>query len=491
MARNKTYLAVDLGASSGRVMAGLYNGRTLKLEEVHRFSNSGCRLPSGWHWDTVGLFSEIKKGLVIAGQKYGATLVSAGVDTWGVDYGLFDKKGLLLGVPYMYRDERTDGVIPKVNRRISKKRLYENTGIQTAFFNTLNQLYAEKLAGSTALSAADHILFTPDLLHYWLSGKMANEYSIASTSQLLDASTRNWSKDVIKAAGLPSKIFGKIVKPGTKLGSLLPELREELGIKKLDIVVPGSHDTASAVAAVPTDLKNPAYLSSGTWSLLGTERKSPLLTKDAEKFQFTNEGGVCGTIRVLKNITGLWLLQESRRIWNEKGDKISFAEIEDQARKAKPFTAFINPDDASFNTPGDMPARIREYCRKTGQKVPRTKGQLARVVYESLALRYQQVFQDLESLNGSPFSCLHVVGGGSQDGFLNQLTANALNKPVVAGPVEATAIGNVLIQMITSGDLKSLADGRALVKASFPAKTFQPKDGKDWDRARAAFKRIV
>lgn len=475
MKKPKVFLAVDLGASSGRVVAGCFNGKRLTLEEVHRFSNGGCWLPDGWHWEVVRLFSDIKEGLRKAGKQYGASLVSVGVDTWGVDYGLVDQRGRLLGLPFMYRDARTHAIMPKVQRRLSRARLYGITGIQSAYFNTLNQLYAEKLDKSVALSSASRLLFTPDLLHYWLSGVMANEYTIASTSQMLDAGKRTWSKEVIRALGLPEKLFGELVEPGTRLGPVLPELRESLGVKRLDVVVPASHDTASAVVAVPVTGTDPAYLSSGTWSLLGTERAAPMLTKAAEQLQFTNEGGVNGSIRLLKNITGLWLIQECRRIWNERGQNLGFLDITAMARDSGPAVARINPDDPAFATPGDMPARIQAACRASGQKVPRTEGQIARVVYESLAACYRDVFDMLSGLTGRNYECLHVIGGGSQNVFLGQLTANALGKPVMAGPAEATAIGNIVVQMMTSGDVASLAEGRSLVERSFPLDSYHPQ----------------
>ena len=485
--KKRTYLAVDLGASSGRVIAGCFDGRRLHLEEAHRFANTGCRVTDGWHWQILGLFAAIKKGLGQAGKTYGRSLVSAGVDTWGVDYGLVDRTGRLLGLPYMYRDERTNGVPEKVSRSISSARLYSITGLQSMPFNTLYQLCAEKAANERVLDAAHRILFTPDLIHYWLSGRMANEYTIASTSQMLDAKRGTWSKPLLESLGLPAHLFKNIVAPGSNLGPLLPDLRSELGISSMNIVVPGSHDTASAVAAVPTHEKKFAYLSSGTWSLLGTEINKPLLTEAARSANFTNEGGVGGTIRLLKNITGLWLIQECQRVWSEQGRAMNFTEIAAAAREAKPFAAVIDPDDASFSTPGDMPARIRAYCRSTGQRLPSGEGAMARVIYESLALRYRQVLLTLQDLTATTYNQLHIVGGGSQNVLLNQLVADSLQKPVCAGPAEATAIGNILMQMIAAGDLRSLDEGRALVRDSFEMKQYQPASATGWDDAHARF----
>lgn len=470
----QTFLAVDLGASSGRVVAGHFDGRRLTLEEVHRFPNGGVRLPDGWHWELLGLFSAITEGLREAGRRYGGSLVSVGVDTWGVDYGLVDKHGRLLGLPYMYRDERTYRLPSRIERSISASRLYSITGIQRIHFNTLNQLYADRTADPVTLDRAARLLFVPDLLHYWLSGVMANEYTIASTSQMLDAKKRTWSREVIRAAGLPPHLFGALVEPGTRLGSLLPELRSSCGIKRLKVITPASHDTASAVVSVPARHANPAYLSSGTWSLLGTECGSPMLAKQAGRLQFTNEGGVQGTIRLLKNITGLWLIQECRRVWKERGQDLDFVKLADLARAAGPAVARINPDDPAFATPGDMPKRIQEDCRASGQKVPRSEGQIARVIYESLATRYREVLDNLSELTRAEYDRLYVVGGGAQNKFLNQQTADAIGKPVVAGPSEATAIGNIIVQMMSCGALASLDEARALVQDSFALDHYYP-----------------
>jgi len=487
MRKQKTYLAIDLGASSGRVMAGRFDGKTLSLETVHRFPNGGTRLPDGWHWSLVGLFAEIKQGLAKSATQFGKAIISAGVDTWGVDYGLLDKQGRLLGLPYMYRDERTSGVPEKLHRRVAASSIYGTTGIQSMYFNSLYQLCAEKASKSAALEAADRLLFVPDLIHYWLSGVMANEYTIASTSRLLDAAKRNWARDLIKKAGLPGHLFKDLVAPGSVLGSIRPDTAEDLGLGKIRIVAPGSHDTASAVAAVPTTDPQPVYLSSGTWSLLGTELGAPLLTKAAAAANITNEGGVCDTIRLLKNITGLWLLQECRRNWNAKGADLSFAQIEAQARDAKPFSTMINPDDASFATPGDMPKRIAAFCRQTRQKAPTDEGSMARVIYESLALRYRAVWDLVEGLTGQQRDTLHIVGGGSRDSLLSQMTANALQRRVVAGPEEATAIGNILMQMLAAGDIATLAEGRDIVRRSFPVRTFEPRQADAWANAYARY----
>jgi rhamnulokinase len=359
------------------------------------------------------------------------------------------------------------------------------------FFNTLFQIASEVASRSPALAVADRLLFTPVLIHYWLTGIAANEYTIASTSQLLDAKKRTWARGLIRKIGLPERIFGEIVEPGTALGRLLPVFREELGIRNLKIVAPGAHDTASAVAAVPATGSDHVYLSSGTWSLMGVERAKPLLTPDALRLNFTNEGGVCGTIRLLKNISGLWLMQESRRCWNERGANLAFPDIERRAKRARPFRAFIDPDHPEFAAPGDMPARIAAFCRRTRQPVVEDIGSVGRLIYESLALRYRDVFNKLVALTGRDYGALHIVGGGSQNLLMSQLAADAVQRPVVAGPAEATAIGNVLMQMMADRQVRSLAEGRELVRLSFPTRTHEPRSSSAWDEAYARFCKVA
>ncbi len=489
--KSSVYLAIDLGASSGRVMAGCHDGRRLTLEEVHRFPNGGHLINGHFYWNFVGLFSEIKLGLTKAAATYGRSIVSLGVDTWGVDYGLLDEAGCLLGLPFQYRDSRTDGMMARTFRRLPKRQVYETTGIQFMFFNSLYQLMAEKADRGSALAAARKLLFAPDLINFWLSGKAVNEYTIASTSQLLDARTRRWSKDLLRKVGLPEGIFGPIVPPGTVLGGLREEVAQETGLGAIKVVAPGCHDTASAVAAVPTRDKDFVYLSSGTWSLMGVETRRPVITDKSYACGFTNEGGVCGTIRVLKNICGLWLIQECRRLWSQQGQKLDFEDLRKEALAARPFAALINPDDPEFATPGDMPARIAAFCRRTGQKAPATRGAIIRTIYESLALRYRDIFAKLEDLTGRHHDVLHVVGGGARDTVLNQFTADALQRSVVAGPVEATALGNILMQMLAEGGLRNLAEGRVLLQKSFPTSTYVPHAAAPWDEAFARFQKVA
>lgn len=488
--KTRVYLAIDLGASSGRVIAGRFDGKTLELEEIHRFPNGGHRIGDCLHWDLVGLFADIQKGLAEAGRRYGTRIVSAGVDTWGVDFGLVDGDGRLLGLPHQYRDPRTRGMEAEVCRRIPRREVYQATGIQFMFFNTLLQLMAELKRKAPALAHARRILFVPDLINYWLTGRPTNEYTIASTSQLLNARTRTWARGMIRRLGLPPRIFGPLIPPGTVIGALQASVRAETGLGRLKIIAPGCHDTASAIAAVPAGAGEFAYLSSGTWSLMGVETRKPVMNDRSYRYGFTNEGGVCGTIRLLKNICGLWLVQECRRIWEQQGDRVSFEDLRREALSAEPFAALIHPDDPLFSTPGDMPARISAYCRRTRQKPPATRGAVARAIYESLALRYRQVFGHLEDLTGRHHAALHVVGGGVREIILNQFTADALNRPVHAGPVEATAAGNMLMQMIATRAIPSLAAGRALVRRSFPVTTFTPNCSSAWDDAFARFLKL-
>lgn len=483
MKKQRVHLAVDLGASSGRVMAGVFDGRRLSLEEMHRFGNVGHAICGGRHWDALQLFSEIKTGLRKAGSVHGASVWSAGLDTWGVDYGLLDRRGRLLGLPCQYRDPRTTGMEAKAFRRMSREKIYGITGIQSIFFNTLFQVLSQVVDGSPALAAADRLLFMPDLFNFWMTGVKANEYTIASTSQLLDARARTWSRPLLKAMGIPARILGDVIEPGTVLGGLIPEVAEEIGLSKLKIIAPGSHDTASAVAAVPARGEGHAYLSSGTWSLMGMEVSQPVLTPESCRLNFTNEGGVCGKIRLLKNLCGLWLIQESKRQWEQEGGMYSFAELVRLARKARPFAAVIDAESPDFSAPGNMPARIRAFCKRTGQRPPADVGGIARTIFESLALKYRRVFGLLEKLVGHRIETLHVVGGGAQNLLLNTMTACAIQRPVVTGPVEATAMGNVLMQLMAAGDIRTLGEGREIIRASFPVKTMEPANAGAWDAA--------
>lgn len=488
--RKRVCLAIDLGAESGRVVAGLFDGSRLELKEIHRFPNRPVRLPGGLHWNALGLFSEIKAGLARGASLYGGDLTGASVDTWGVDFGLLDSNGDLLGNPVHYRDSRTEGVPERVFRKVPKDDLYRATGIQFMQLNTIFQLAALAQSRSPHLDSARTLLFMPDLFRYWLTGRRGIEWTIASTSQCFDPRRRTPIRGVLRRLGVPSALFPPIVEPGTAVGGLLPQIESETGARKLKILATGSHDTASAVAAVPLARPDDAFLSSGTWSILGMETARPVITNAACEQNFTNEGGVCGRNRLMKNLTGLWLVQECRRTWAEEGEDLSYAELAGLAAKAPPFRAWIQPDAPRFFTPGRMPEHIADACRASGQPVPRTKGEILRVILESLALAYDRTVRQLRAVSGRTPSILHVIGGGSQNGLLNQLTSDATGLPVTSGPVEATAAGNILVQLMTLREIRSLEEGRDLIRKSFSTRTVEPRRAAGWQAAREAFAKL-
>ena len=479
-------LAIDLGASSGRGIVGSFDGKKLSLKEIHRFSNDPVILCGRMYWDILRIFHEIKQTIrktVLDGD----AIRSIGIDTWGVDYALLDKSGKMLSNPRHYRDTRTEGIVSYVGRFFAPSELYAVTGIQSMNFNTIFQLATDLRDDAEMVESASRMLNIPDLLNYFLTGNMANEYTILSTGALLDAEKRDYAKDIIAKAGIPQRLFGDIVAPGTSLGKLLPQIQGEVGKIDAEVLTVASHDTASAVIAVPTQEKEFLFISSGTWSLMGTELSAPKINAQTEKYNFTNEGGVNSTIRFLKNIMGLWLIQESRRQWKREGKEYSFAELEALAKEAKPFRCFIDPDHPSFVSPGDLPARIREFCQATGQYVPQTVGEVVRCIYESLAMKYRYTAQTIQKLTGISPRVIHVVGGGTKDGFLSQMTADACGIPVCAGPEEATAIGNLLVQLMAMGEAKNLSDARAIVAASFTSKYYAPQNTDAWDEAYQTF----
>ncbi len=480
-------LAIDLGASSGRGIVGSFDGKKLSLCENHRFSNDPVIVNGRMYWDILRIFHEIKQSItktVIAGEG----IRSIGIDTWGVDYGLIDRHGRLLANPTHYRDRRTAGVIARASEKMSMQELYSIAGIQCLEFNTVFQLYADLCDDPTLFDRAERMLNVPDLLNYFLTGKMANEYTILSTGALLDAKTRGYSDEILSKFGIPRRLFGNIVSPGTRLGKLLPQILEETGKTDAEVMSVASHDTASAVIAVPTQEKDFIYISSGTWSLMGTELSEPLINPDSERLNLTNEGGAMNTIRFLKNIMGLWLIQESRRQWRREGNEYSFAQMEAWAKECKPLQSLIDPDDASFATPGNMPERIREFCRRTGQHVPESVGEVVRCIYESLALKYRKTAESIEDLMGKRAKVIHVVGGGTKDKFLSQMTADACGIPVAAGPEEATAIGNLMMQAIAAGEVANLSEARQVVAASFELKHYEPTSDRGvWDEAYERF----
>jgi rhamnulokinase len=481
MNATRKLLAFDLGAESGRAVLGLFDGDRLSLEVIHRFPNAPVRLLDHLHWDVLRLYEEMLNGLRKAAGQAGE-IASLGVATWGVDFALLGRGGTLLGNPHHYRDPMTEGAMEAAFARVPREQIFRKTGLQFLRFNTLFQLVALARDDSPLLDAAESLLFMPDLFHFFFTGIKVNEFTDASTSQMLDPHTRKWSYDLTSALGVPTRILGNIVPPGTVLGPLRSSLVSETGINPAAVVLPATHDTASAVAAVPAKGTTWAYLSSGTWSLLGVEIAQPVIDDRALNYNFTNEGGVGGTVRLLKNIMGLWLIQECRRAWQREGKDFSYEELARQAEASPRWSAVIDPDDPAFLLPPNMPAAIANFCRRTGQPAPTEPGAIARCALESLALRYRWVLERMEELTGWRLEVIHVVGGGSQNELLCQFTADACNRPVLAGPVEATAIGNILVQAIGLRMLGSLQDAREVVRRSFEVRAYSPKNPGGWNK---------
>jgi rhamnulokinase len=491
MARTKNFVAFDFGASNGRAVLGIFDGRKLRLREIHRFPNQPVMVQGTLYWDVLRLFEELKKGLALAIKNSPGPVAATGIDTWGVDFALLGKDGKLLSNPVAYRDRRTEGIMAKAFRRVSRREIFERTGIQFIEFNTIFQLFAMVKEKSPLLDAADTLLMMPDLFNYFLTGKKVCEFTDATTTQAFDPRIMNWSRPLLKKMGIPTRILAEVVPPGTVLGKLVPELAEDTGAKKLAVIAPACHDTGSAVASVPAQQGRWAYLSSGTWSLMGAEIKKPLINNKVLALNFTNEGGVEGTFRFLKNIAGLWLIQECRRIWEKQdGKTLSYDRMTAMAKTAKAFPFLLDPDDRAFLRPDDMPDAIRKYCRATGQPVPRSRAEIIRGIMESLALKYRSVIEMLNQVLGYKIEILHIVGGGSRNHILCQWTAEALGIPVVAGPVEATAIGNILMQMMAVKVIGSLEEAREIIRQSFPLKTYHPQNNSRWDHAYAEFRKI-
>jgi rhamnulokinase len=461
------YLAFDLGAESGRAMLGTLEGGRLAVEELHRFANTPVRVFDALYWDTLRLWHEIQRGLAIAGRERHLPLDGIGIDTWGVDFALLGADGALADNPRHYRDARTNGVMEKVFRVVPRAEVFAQTGIQFMQLNSLYQFYALKLAGSPALEAARTLLFMPDLLNYWLTGVARAELTIASTSQFYDPRNKTWARDLLERLGLPTGILPEIVAPGTLLG---PLLAGAAGLGAVPVYATGCHDTASAVAAVPAEGSNWCYISSGTWSLMGAELDEPVIDERVLAENLTNEIGAAGKVRFLKNIAGLWLVQECRRAWAQAGAEYTYDELTRLAGEAGPARATIDVD--AFLEPGDMPRKIAAHCRARGQTPPETPGEFTRTILESLAQRYRQVLESLEALAGRRFDAIHIVGGGSRNALLNQLVADATGRTVIAGPSEATAIGNVLIQAIGAGELSGLEEARGVVRRSFGVEVY-------------------
>lgn len=486
-------LAFDLGAGSGRAILGRFDpaSRKLETEEIHRFANEPVQVGERLHWDILRLLHELKQGIVktkLAGHR----IESIAIDSWAVDFGLLDEGGELLGNPYHYRDTQTDGVMEAVTERLGRQAVFSATGVQFLPFNTLYQLHAIKRRNPRLLAGARSLLMIPELLRYFLTGERHGEWTNATTTQMVNATAGDWDSGLLADIGLDRSLLQRLRPAGFVAGTLSPDVCAELGVPPIPVIAVGEHDTASAVAAVPAEAGRPfAYLCSGTWSLLGTETERPVLSQAAQAANFTNEGGVYGTNRLLKNIMGLWLIQECRRCWELEGRRYSYAELAELAGQAEPFRALIDPDDASFLRPAHMPQAIAAYCRATGQAEPETPGQFTRCVMESLALKYAMTLRQTELLAGETYAVLHAVGGGIQNELLCQFAADAAGRPVWAGPAEASAIGNIAVQYITLGHMSNLAEARSIVRASYPLAVYEPSGSAGWREASARLKAYI
>jgi rhamnulokinase len=492
----RAYLAIDMGASSGRHVAGLFDGQSLKLAEVYRFENGPVPAAGHLYWDLLGQWNHVRHGLRAAGVAYPGQIASVGVDTWGVDFGLLGRGDELLGHPVHYRDPRTDGLLERAFAVVPREEIFAQTGLQFMQFNTLYQLWAMRLAHSPQLDCAESLLMMPDLFHWLLTGEKANELTNATTTQFYDPRQNAWARELLARFDIPDRMLGKLVLPGTTLGRLRAQLAAESGLANVDVVLPGTHDTASAVMAVPAsgptaDRPNWCYISSGTWSLMGAEVLYPVINDQCLALNFTNEGGVGGTTRLLKNIAGLWLMQECRRVWTQAGKHYNWDDLNRLATAARPLLSLVDPDDSTFLAPTDMPEAMRAFCRRTGQTVPADEGAVIRCALESLAMRYRLVFSGLEQLVGGRIETIHVVGGGAQNRQLCQATADACQRTVLAGPVEATAIGNVLVQAIAAGDIGSIRQAREVVCRSFTVDRYEPQNSGRWDAAFEKFMSLV
>jgi rhamnulokinase len=482
------FIALDLGAESGRAMIGILDDSRLRLQQAYRFANGPVRVFDHLYWDPLRLFAEMKQGLNHISHEHGRDFVSLGVDTWGVDYALLDAGDELVGNPHVYRDPRTTGVMERMLTWLSQWEVFEQSGgVQFMTINTIYQLRAMVEQKSPQLAAAATFLMIADLFNFWLTGRKAVEFTNATTTQFFDSRTRTWALNLLQRLGAPTHIFPEVVMPGQVLGPLLPDVASEVGIEPPSVVAVATHDTASAAMAVPSITDNVAWLSSGTWSLLGAVAEQAIVTPEAMQYNISSYGGVGGKVLPWKNIMGLWLVQECRRIWAKRGDTFSYAELTQMAAEARPFVALLDPDHASFLAPADMPAAIQSYCQTTGQAIPESRGEMVRVALEGLALKYRLVIERLEALLQRRFEALHIVGGGSQNELLCQFTADVTQRPVVAGPVEATAIGNVVMQALSSGHLASIEEARRVIRDSFAVVVYEPGGAERWDEAYARF----
>jgi rhamnulokinase len=491
MGKRARFLAFDLGASSGRGVLGLLDGEILRLQEIHRFPNGPVQILDSIYWDVPQMLVEMKSALELCVKEYGAELDGMGFDTWGVDFGLVGRNDTLLGHPYHYRDKLTDGMMEEAFKRVPKEEIFQITGIQFMKLNTLYQLLAMSMANSPLLEVAETLLMMPDLFNFLFTGKRVSEFTIATTTQFYDPRERNWSKPLFDRLGMPYHILPEIIPAGTKIGTILPSIGDEVGLGEVPVIAPACHDTGAAVAAVPAEGDDWLYISSGTWSLMGVEIPEPIITDLALKYNFTNEGGVGGTIRFLKNITGMWLVQECKRIWEDAGESFSFDELTSIAAAAPPLVSVIEPNYEPFLSPGDMPQRIKDFCKETGQPVPEAKSAVIRCILESLALKYRWGVEKLQEILGRRLNVIHIIGGGCQNSLLCQLAADATGRRVVAGPVEATAIGNIMMQALTMGYVESIAEARELIRRSFDVVTYEPEATSGWDDAYDRYLEIM
>jgi rhamnulokinase len=486
MTATTNYLAYDLGASSGRAVIGRFDGERIALEEVHRFENNGIPIGANYYWDILRLYEEMRIGLRKAVQS-AKTLNGLGFDTWGVDFGLLDAQDELLGNPRCYRDARTQGMFSEVFKRIPREDVFEQTGIQFMELNTLYQLLAMRLQNAPQLNIAKTFLTMPDLFNFWFTGRKTCEFTNATTTQFYDPRKKTWAYDLLDTLSIPTDMFPEIIQPGTILGATRDTLNQELGISPVDVIAPACHDTGSAVAAVPLGSPDDVYISCGTWALMGAEISKPAINKKALEHNFTNEGGVCNTFRFLKNITGLWLVQECRRVWNLAGKNYDWTQLSALANEAPLLKSFIDPDHADFGTPGDMPKRIQQACKKNDQPIPETHGQIVRTALESLALKCRYTLHQLEDALGKTMGNIHIVGGGIQNTLLCQFIASATGRTVLAGPIEATAMGNLLIQAMAKGQVGSHSELREIVRNSTQIKTYEPAHTDAWNDAYQTF----
>jgi rhamnulokinase len=494
MKKEKRFLAFDIGAETGRAIVGIIDTDQITLNEIYRFPNGGVSINNHLHWNVLGLYTQLLEGLKIYVREYGPDLNGIGVDTWGVDFGLFDSKGNLIGNPYHYRDDRNKGTPEIIDKKVGNEEIYNLTGIQLLPFNTVNQLVSMVESHDPALNITEKILFMADILHYFLTGEMAVEYTAASISQLYNTAMGKWEKSIFEKLNIPYHLTAKIIRAGDIIGYLKKNIANEVGLGRIPVIAPAVHDTASAAVAIPTTEESGwAFLSSGTWSIVGLEVEKPIITKKSRELNISNSGGAAGKILYLKNIMGLWIIQCCRKLWHQTDHSIDYPEIVAMSDEAKPFVSFIDPDDLCFLNPDNAPQQILDFCKRTNQKIPQPDdiGLISRIVFESLALKFRYVLDRLVESTGKEVNTLHITGGGCKNETLNQFTSNALGKKVFAGPVEATAIGNIMVQSIGAGLYSSLGEIRRVIKNSFNIKEYLPQHEDSWNAAYDRFRKII